>query len=194
MFRSIPVILALLAEVGVTGPRAKTYAPVLQEVGKKHNVDPATIISIVKGESGWRAGIVNSLGCVGLGQICLGNYSVCQNGQRNSAACQAKKKQLQNGVYNLRVMGQAITANRKMCNKRTNKRTKKSRSQWRHWLPSYGGYNKPKQGIWCGQKRVKTKRGMRWRNVPIPKRIVQYMKRRKRIIRAVNRKMRRRKK
>lgn len=193
MFRSIPVILALLAEVGVTGSRAKTYAPVLQELGKKHNVDPATIISIVKGESGWRAAIVNSVGCVGLGQICLRNYPVCRNGF-NNAACQAKKAQLQNGVYNLRVMASAITSNRNFCNKKTNKRTKATRSQWRHWLPSYGGYNKPKQGIWCGQKRVKTKRGMRWRNVPISKRIVQYMKRRKRIIRAVNRKMRRRKK
>jgi len=187
MFRSIPVILALLAEVGVTGPRAKMYAPVLQEIGKKHHVDPATIISIVKGESGWRAGVVNSVGCVGLGQICLSNYTVCRGGKRKSAACQAKRASLQNGVYNLKVMAQAISSNRSFCNKKTNKHTKATRNQWRHWLPSYGGYNRPRQGIWCGQRRVKTKRGIRWRNVAIPKRIVQYMKRRKRILRAVRR-------
>lgn len=190
MTRSVAFILALLAEAGVTGPRAKTYAPVLRELGIQHKVDPATIISIVKGESGWRETIVNSRGCVGLGQVCLGNYPVCKTGL-NTAACQAKKQQLQNGVYNLRVVAQAITLNREFCNKKTNKRSNKTRSQWRHWMPSYGGYNNPNKGIWCGQKRVKTRKGWRWKNVPIPARITQYMKFRKHIIHAVNRKARR---
>lgn len=193
MLRSIPIILALLSEVGVTGPRAKTYAPVLQELGVKYHLDPATLISIVKGESGWRESIVNSLGCVGLGQICLSNYVVCQDGNRGSAACQEKRAQLQDGVHNLRVMAAAIKRNREFCNKKTGKHTKSSRSRWRHWLPSYGGYNKPKQGIWCGQKRVKTKRGYRWQDVAIPKRIVQYMKLRSRIIRTVSCQVRKRK-
>lgn len=189
MYRSIPFIVLALAEVGVSAPRAKSYAPLLQELGKKHNLDPVTFITIVKGESGWRETIVNSIGCVGLGQICLSNYSVCQRGFDN-AACKAKKAQLQNGHYNLRAMANAITLNRRMCNKRTGKRSKKTRNQWRHWLPSYGGYNKPKLGIWCGQRKVKGK----WKNVVIPKRISKYMKRRKRIINAVSRKLRSRRK
>lgn len=195
MFRSIPFIIALLGEVGVSGPRAQAYAPVLQDIGVKHDVDPATIISLVKGESGWREHVVNSVGCVGLGQVCLGNYAVCRDGKTNSVACKAKKAQLQNGAYNLRVVGEAISSNREFCNKKTSKTSKKTRSQWRHWLPSYGGYNRPKQGIWCGQKRVKVKKGSHyvwvWKNVPIPKRIVQYMERRKRIIKAASRKLRR---
>lgn len=190
MFRSIPFIVLALAQVGVNGPRAKAYAPVLQELGKKHNIDPVTIITIVKGESGWRESIVNSRGCVGLGQICLSNYPTCQLAPTGEA-CQAKKRQLQNGPYNLQVMAKAIASNRDFCNKKTNKTSKKTRSQWRHWLPSYGGFNKPSKGIWCGQRMVKAKnrRGYRWVNVKIPKRIKQYMERRRQIVRSVSRKL-----
>ena len=188
MFRSIPFILLALAEVGITGPRAQTYATILQEEGKKRNFDPVTVVVLIAGESSGRTSIVNSQGCVGLGQICLSNYKFCQKGVNfDGARCDAKKKQLQSGPYNLRVVAAAITANRKMCNKRTGKRSKKTRNQWRHWLPSYGGYNGRPRGVLCGQKKVKG----RWRNVKIPKRISKYMKRRKQVIRAVSRKLRR---
>ncbi len=191
MFRSIPFILLALAEVGITGPRAKVYAPILQEDGKKRGFDPITVVVLIAGESSGRTKIVNHLGCVGLGQICLSNFKYCKKGKHyDGVRCEAKKKQLQSGPYNLRAIASAITVNRKMCNKRTGKRSKKTRSQWRHWLPSYGGYNKLKKGILCGQKKVKG----RWKNVPIPRRISGYMKRRVRVIKAVKRKMRRRKK
>lgn len=190
MLRSIPFIIAALAQVGVTGQKAKSYAPILQEEGKKYNIDPVTLIVLINGESGWIASRVNSIGCVGLGQHCLQfQYKFCRKGAGyNKAACDAKKAQYLSGPFNLRATASSINTNRKFCNKKTNKRTKKSRSQWRHWLPSYGGYNKPKQGIWCGQKRVKTKRGWRWKNVAIPKRISKYMRKRKRIIRTLRRK------
>lgn len=189
MLRSIPFIIAALAEVGVSGPKAKIYAPILQEQGKKYNIDPVTLIVLVDGESKWNPGVINSIGCVGLGQHCLQfQFKFCQKGPSyNKAQCDAKKAPYLNGPFNLRATARAIYNNRKFCNKKTNKRTKKSRSQWRHWFPSYGGYNRPKQGIWCGQKRVKTKRGWRWRNVAIPKRISEYMKKRKRIIRKLRR-------
>jgi hypothetical protein len=192
MFRSVPIIIAMLGEVGVSGARAKTYAPVLQELGKKHHIDPATLIVLVAGESGWREGTVNHLGCVGLGQHCVSAlYGFCRKGtEYDKVRCDAKISQLKNGVYNLRATAAAISKNRAFCNDKTNKRSKKSRSQWRHWLPSYGGYNSPSKGIWCGQKRVKTKRGWRWRNVPVPKRIAKYMKERTRLIRAVTHKRR----
>ena len=189
MLRSIPIIIALLGQVGVKGQKAKTYAPILQEVGKKHRLDPATLIVLIDGESHWNPGLVNSIGCIGLGQHCLQyQYKFCQKGSNyNKAQCDAKKAPYFSGPFNLRATARAITTNRKFCNKKTNKRTKASRSQWRHWLPSYGGYNSPKRGIWCGQKRVKTKRGYRWRNVPIPKRIKMYMAKRVQIIKAVSR-------
>lgn len=193
MFRSIPFIIAALAQVGVTGQKAKSYAPLLQAEGKKHHLDPVTLIVLINGESGWNPQLVNSIGCIGLGQHCLQfQYKFCRKGaDYDKAACDAKKAPYFNGPFNLSATAGAISANRRMCNTKTNKRTKKGRSQWRHWMPSYGGYNKPKQGIWCGQKRVRTKRGYRWRNVPIPKRINKYMQQRKRIIRAVRRKRKR---
>jgi len=190
MFRSIPFIIAALGQVGVTGQKAKSYAPLLQQECKKHHIDPVTLIVLIDGESGWNPSKVNHIGCIGLGQHCLQyQLKVCQQGASyNKAKCDAKKAPYFNGPFNLRATASSITTNRNFCNEKTNKRTKKSRSQWRHWLPSYGGYNKPKQGVWCGQKRMKTKRGYRWRNVAIPKRIVQYMKKRKRIIRNLRRK------
>jgi hypothetical protein len=195
MFRSIPFIIAALGHVGVHGGKAKSYAPILQEMGKKHHLDPVTLIVLIDGESKWNPSIVNSIGCIGLGQHCLQfQYKFCRKGAGyNKAKCDAKKAPYFNGPFNLRATASSISVNRRYCNKKTNKRTKKSRSQWRHWFPSYGGYNKPSKGIWCGQKRVKTKRGWRWRNVAIPKRIAMYMKKRKRIIRAISRKRRRRK-
>ena len=189
MLRTIPFIIAALGQVGVNGAKAKMYAPILRELGKKHHLDPVTLIVMIDGESQWNPSRVNSIGCIGLGQHCLQyQYKFCQKGAGyNKAKCDAKKAPYFNGPYNLRRTAAAITANRRMCNKKTNKRTKKSRSQWRHWMPSYGGYNKPKLGIWCGQKRVKTKRGYKWVNVKIPKRISKYMAKRKRIIRAISR-------
>lgn len=213
MFRSIPVIIALLGEVGVSGVRAKVYAPVLQEVGVKHNLDPATIISLVTGEASWNPSLVNPLGCVGLGQHCVKSiYPYCKpaSPKYNRAQCDSKIAQLKNPIYNLRSIGRSITTARKWCNEYTNKRTKKSRSKWRHWMPQYGGYAgvpdslgrkanvSKKHGVWCGQEYVCTKRkGKRclkrsWRNVPIPKRIRQYMARRRKIINAVSKKRRKR--
>ena len=193
MFRSIPFIIAALAEVGITGATARVYAPILQEEGKKRHFDPVTVIVLIAGESSGRTKIVNPLGCVGLGQVCLSNYKVCQKGNKpdtyNVAKCEAKKRQLQHGPSNLRAIAAGFSANRKFCNEKTNKRTKKTRNRWRHWLPSYGGYNNYKgNNVWCGQKKVKGK----WKNVAIPKRIKGYMERRKRIVKAVSRKLSRR--
>lgn len=168
------------------------YAPVLQSIGVKHNLDPVTVIVLMAGESSNNSSKVNSINCVGLGQICVeANYAYCKPGKGyNKAQCDAKIAQLKNPIYNLRTTAAGITANRKYCNKKTKKRTKKSRNQWRHWMPSYGGYNnygKRWKGVWCGQRKVKGK----WKNAKIPKRIRGYMERRKRIIQAVSRKLRR---
>lgn len=186
MIRSIPFIIAALAEVGVTGPRAQTYAPILQEVGSKHHIDPVTLIVLFDGESNWNSTRINSIGCAGLGQHC---FPVCnpKSSSYDKDKCQTKRAPYLSGPFNIRATAKAIHINRDFCNKKTSKRTKKSRSQWRHWLPSYGGYNSPKRGIWCGQKRVKMKRGYRWENVEVPKRIQQYMSKRKKIIRVVSR-------
>ncbi len=183
--------------MGITGPSAPAYAQILQEEGEKRNFDPVTVIVLVAGESSWRPHVVNYMNCVGLGQICLSNYAYCRNGGLNSDKCQAKKAQLQNGLYNLRQVAGSITAQRKFCNNLTNKRTRKTRNRWRRRLPSYGGYNdrrrgslKKKRGVWCGQRY--NRRNGKWRNVDIPETILKYMRRRKKIINTVRRKMKNR--
>jgi transglycosylase-like protein with SLT domain len=183
MWRSIPFIVAALQEAGVRNHDvAERYATVIQEEAIERNFDPITMVALFEGEAGFNPSVVNASGCVGLGQICVqAKYEYCRPGALfDEARCNAKIGQLKDPVYNIRTAAAAFEKNREFCNKMTNKRTAKTRSQLRHWLPSYGGYNDRRRGIWCGQRKVKG----RWKNVRLPKRVAQYMVRRKQLIRA----------
>ena len=199
MLRSLPFIIAALRMTGLSAGTAGAWAPTIQKQAVKHHIDPITLVALLEGESGGRTGVVNHLGCVGLFQVCVKFiYPYCKKGSSyNKAKCDAKVAQLKNPLVNIAYAAGSISSNRKFCNKLTNKTTRKTRNQWRHWFPSHGGYNKGslrhKTGVWCGQKYVCTKRrGKRcvrrgWRNVAIPKTIQKYMKRRRQIIRQVRR-------
>jgi len=203
--RSEHFIGEALAMVGV---KSKSYRQVLAKAIRaaaiKHNFDPITMIAVIEGESHFNPSLVNSIGCVGLGQICVkAMHHFCKPAHPtySKAKCDSRIASLKNPVVNINTTASSFTSNRKLCNRITNKHSRSTRNLWRHWLPSHGGYNKgslrKKTGVWCGQKYVCTKRkGKRcvkkgWRNVPIPKRISGYMKRRIQLIKAVNRKLRR---
>jgi hypothetical protein len=178
MIRSIPVIVAALqfAAPNMSKPTATMYAKIIQEEAKNRRFDPFTMISLIRGESHWNPNLVNHIGCVGLGQVCPQfSYPYCKKGKStyDRAKCDAKRTQLKSGPYNIRLIAASITANRKFCKKKV------GIANWRHWMASHGGYNKPSKGIWCGRK--KNKRG-RWRNVAIPKTISRYMKYRRLLI------------
>jgi hypothetical protein len=53
----------------------------------------------------------------------------------------------------------------------------------KNWLAGYGGYSRPKQHIFCGRKRVRTKRGYWWKDLPTPKPIADIIAARKAMIR-----------
>ncbi len=194
MFRSLHVIVAALKIIGVSEGTAKSWAPEIQRQAKKHRFDPITMVVMIEGESHGNPNLVNSIGCVGLLQVCPQFlYPYCKKGKSfNKAKCDAKKAQLKNPIVSIRMTANSITANRKFCKKLTG-----SPNLWRHWMPSHGGYNKgnhkKKTGVWCGQKYVcKKRKGKRclkrgWVNVPIPKTIQRYMKRRRQIIKRLSR-------
>jgi len=183
MIRAIPIIVAAiqLSQPHMPKQQARRYAVVVRAEAKARSFDPLTLVAMVHHESHWHPSLVNSIGCVGLGQICLSNYSYCR-ADMQSAKCQAKKVQLQGGVYNLRIAADHITRNRKMCRKRTGKP-----ALWRYWLPSYQGFNKPSRDVWCGQQRRKGK----WVNLPIPRLTTRVMTHRRMLIRKLTRRRRR---
>jgi hypothetical protein len=183
MFRALSVVIAAIkiCQPSMSDSVAEGYAKIVQEEAKARNFDPITLVVMVYNESRWRASVVNSVNCIGLGQVCLSNYPYCRSTDFKGEKCLAKKAQLLGGHYNLRMTARSISLNRKFCRKRTGKP-----ALWRYWLPSHGGYNSPSRGIWCGQKKVKGK----WRNVPIPKTVSRIMKHRKKLIRQLRRKKR----
>jgi len=174
MIRSLKVIAFAINIASPSTPKASvdSYAKVIKEEAKKRHFDPLTLVAMVYNESKWNPRVINSINCVGLGQVCLSNYPYCRK-DISSARCQAKKAQLQDGVYNLRVISRSITLNRKFCRKRTGKP-----ALWRYWLASHGGYNVPSRGVWCGQRKVLGK----WQDEPIPKTLKRIMRYRKKLI------------
>ena len=181
MWRSLVAITAAIqfaAPPSMPKSTAERYAKVIQEEAKARDFDPFTLVAMVHNESKWSPGVVNSVNCVGLGQVCLSNYAVCR-ASLTSAQCRAKKHQLMDGVYNLRVISNSITLNRKFCRKKTGKPVR-----WRYWLPSHGGWNQPSKSIWCGQQ---LRRG-RWVDLPVPKIVQRIMNYRKKLIRKFARK------
>jgi hypothetical protein len=177
MHRALTVIAAaiLLTQPTMSETTARAYAKVVQAEAVEHYFDPFTMVAMVHYESRWRSNVTNGQ-CVGLGQICLTNYSYCRSNPKG-VQCLSKKIDLLDGATNLRTAADSITANRRFCRKKT------GRAKFHHWLASYGGFNKPKAGVWCGQKKV---RG-RWRDVPVHHLTDRVMKRRRTLMRRLTR-------
>lgn len=187
MLRSIAVIVWAIqtANPSVPDASAKAYAKIIQTESRKRNIDPFTIIAIVRNESGWRAGVVSRDGeDYGLGQIRARYIGACRS-DRNSSACAGVKASLLSGAYNLRMVAASITQWRETCRRLT-----KRQALFHRWLHGYGGMGNLKRGIICGQ--TKTRKG--WRDLPIRKALRKIMNYRKQLIRKLASKRKRKRK
>ena len=156
----------------------KRLATLLVRVAKKHNFDPLSGWAIIDHESDWRKDAVSADGQdIGLAQIRYTQTKECRK-DRESDACQARKEALFDPKTNIRAMANAITAWRKLCKKKTGRP-----ANMKNWLAGYGGYSRPKKNIFCGRKRVKTKRGYTWKELPVPKAVNEILVARKAMIR-----------
>lgn len=171
----------------------KVYAKPIRRDAIKYRYCPLTQISLVKFESGFRAGLVAhtrrrgvSLPCtkstpcyVGLGQISAFHRPECKAGGWESPGCQKRVSELKDGVYNLGRTALGIHLNRQVCRRITGQPALFAR-----WLSSYGGFNNSagRRGVWCNMK--KDRRG-RWRDVPAPAATRRVMAYRRELIRRV---------
>jgi len=182
MYRSVAIIAWAigLSQPSMPVEQRKTYARVVQQQCKEHSIDPFTVVSLVHHESRWRASAVSPDGeDFGLGQIRARYRSGCRRdipaAQDNSLSCRAVRAMLLDGAYNIRQIAKTITAWRKKCNKVTGRRALLAR-----WLHGYGGMTKPKEGIWCNQRKVRGK----WQDIrPLNRQLQEIINHRRRLIR-----------
>ena len=181
MIRALPAVVAALHWLapGLPPTVVRNYATVIQQQAAERSFDPYTLAAIVDNETGrtWNARVMDKSAqqCIGLAQICLSNYPTCRDSNFKSAWCLEQKARLQDGVYNLRTAAALITANRRMCRRRTGKPALFAR-----WLASYQGANRPSRGILCNQKR--DARGL-WRDRRAPRVTRKVMARRRELVR-----------
>jgi hypothetical protein len=187
MIRSI---LFIKTAIGLVQPTMDdglktSYATILQQEAKQRGFDPLTVVAMVENESHWNSRLVGGLNnqCVGLGQHCLHIYDYCRETDYRGARCQEKKAWLLNGANNLRATSSAITKWRAYCRKRTGRS-----ALFHRWLYGYQGHGYRDKTKECGMKR--TKRG--WVDLPKPALVKKVMRRRVELIRATERKLRRR--
>ena len=161
----------------------RAYAKTVRREATKNSIDPFTKVAICHNESRWRASLVGGKGkhCIGLGQVCLFNYTFCNDTNFTGAECLRKKEALKNGHYNLTVVSSIIKHNRIFCRKMTGRG-----ALFHRWLAGYQGYNRPGKGIWCGMRKV---RG-RWRDLPRAEQTKQVMNYRLKLIRLNKRRRR----
>ncbi|MBX3130630.1 MAG: hypothetical protein KF718_28180 [Polyangiaceae bacterium] len=163
MVRPVAVIVAaiLMSRPGMPKDEATRFATVLKEVARQHGFDPLTGVAIVHFESSWYPEVVSGDGeDYGLGQIRARYIGACRQDDdpltEPSEACQEVKKSLLDAETNLRLMGQIITDNRKLC------RDKTGTAHFHQWLGSYQGLNFPKENRWC-QANERTHRVVEYR-------------------------------
>ena len=177
MVRSIAVIVWA---IGIASPSlpdglARSYASVIQAECRERQIDPFTIVSIIRHESRFRASAISADGeDYGLGQVRARYLEACRADKdpvhNPSPQCKAAKLTLLHGPTNIRHLTGAITQWRKLCRKITGKP-----ALFRRWLHGYGGMGNLRRNIICGQKKVRGK----WRDLPLRpmlKNIIQYRK------------------
>lgn len=176
MVRSIAVIAWAIgmSQPSLPDTTRASYAKVVREVSKKHQIDPFTIVAIGWHESRWRSIVSRDGNDYGIMQI-RARYSKSCLKDSESTACQASKVRLLNPHYNIRRAAQLITKWRKTCRKLTGRP-----ALFHRWLHGYGGMGSLSRGIICGQK--KSSRG-KWRDLPVRKLLKRVMNYRKMLIR-----------
>lgn len=176
MFRPLTVIIAAmqLSRPGIPAEEATRYASALQYQAKEHGFDPLTGVALIHRESRWFPRAVSPDGeDHGLAQIRARFIGACRTDpdpvNAPSEACEAVKRSLLDGVYNIRVMATLITRNREHC------RAKTGTALFDQWLASYEGRNYPGKDRWC-QPAEATREVIRYRawliskvDPPVPK-------------------------
>ncbi len=167
-----------ISRPGLADEKKTLFAKLLVEVAKQHNFDALSGWAIIDHESHWRADAVGPDGeDIGLAQIRYTTHKACRE-DRDSAACEARREALFDPAVNIRAMAGAITAWRELCERVTGKAPNMT-----NWLAGYGGYSRPAEGIYCGRKKVKTARGERWQELPVPKAVLDIVAARKDMLR-----------
>lgn len=167
-----------ISRPGMSEARRDQLARLLIQVAKAHNFDALSGWAIIDHESRWRADAVGPDGeDIGLAQIRYTQSEACR-ADRESEACQARREALLDPLVNIRAMGGAITAWRNLCTKVTGKAP-----DMKNWLAGYGGYSRPDDDVYCGRQRVQTKKGSRWKELPVPKPVRDILDARKAMIR-----------
>jgi len=150
VLRALPLILAAieLSQPQLPAKDAEVIATALQEKAQEHDFDPLTGVSIIFHESRFDAKAVSTNGeDYGLAQIRARYIGACKDDEdplrRPSAACREVKRKLLQPEYNIEVMAELITRNRKYCKKKVGS------ALFARWLASYQGRNNPRKKRFC---------------------------------------------
>jgi hypothetical protein len=149
MIRALSAIVAALEFVAPKFQHKAEASAHLQALAIKHDLDPFTIIAVVRNESAWQSGAINRrTGARGLGQIMPSNYRKCVNAP-DSAECERIKSALLGWKHNLSETARTMATWRGYCNRRVGSELAI------HWLPGYQGLDM-RRGAICGHQRRKS--------------------------------------
>jgi hypothetical protein len=149
MLRALHVIVAALEFVAPKFQHKAEASVHLQALAVKHDLDPFTIIAVVRNESAWQSGAINRrTGARGLGQIMPSNYRKCVESP-DGPACERIKAALLGWKYNLSETARTMATWRGYCNRRVGSELAI------HWLPGYQGLDM-RRGAICGHQRRKS--------------------------------------
>lgn len=150
MVRSLAAILAALEFVAPGFEPAREASAHVRALAIQHELDPFTIIAVVRHESGWNPGAINPRsGAMGLGQILPDNYAPCR-ADPLGAECAAIKAGLLDWKYNLTETAVTLARWRTYCGKKVGSRLAI------HWLRGYQGFDL-QQRTTCGHRRIKNR-------------------------------------
>jgi hypothetical protein len=146
VIRSLAAVLAALEIVAPKFEQAHEASAHVRALAIEHDLDPFTIIAVVRHESGWKPEAVNPrTGALGLGQIMPSNYKVCRE-QADGAECTAIKSSLLEWKYNLTETAKTLATWRDFCGDKVGSRLAI------HWLPGYQGLDLRRRAT-CGHRK-----------------------------------------
>ena len=152
MDRSLAAIVAALELVAPKFEPAAEASAYLKTLAAEHQLDPFTIIAVVRSESGWKPEAINPrTGALGLGQIMPSNYAECRRAP-SGPECSKIKADLLEWKYNLTETARTMATWRDYCGKKVGSRLAI------HWLPGYQGIDSKRRAT-CGHR--KHRRGWR---------------------------------
>lgn len=150
MFRTIAIIVAAIemSQPKLEDSEKRRYAEALQAEARDHDFDPLTGVAIIHFESSFNQEAISRNGeDYGLAQIRARYIGACKKDPNPKDApgpgCREVKRQLLDGVENIRVMADLITQNRAFCKKKTGS------NKFARWLASYQGRNNVRKKQWC---------------------------------------------